>query len=105
MCRAVPVVQSQTEGSSFTQSDKSIINPTLINCSGNGKELSVQQPRELKTKYILEGRGGRLSLWKHFCKTEPEFSKSFTPHSPSLHSETGVPAFPLRIKVPLASMG
>lgn len=75
MCRAVPVVQSQTEGSSFTQSDKSIINPTLINCSGNGKELSVQQPRELKTKYILEGRGERLSLWKHFVRQNRNLAK------------------------------
>lgn len=34
----------------YTIRDKSIINPVLINYSGNGKELSVQQPGELKTK-------------------------------------------------------
>lgn len=43
----------------YTIRDKSIINPALINCSGNGKELSVQQPGELKTKYNLqEGKRG-----------------------------------------------
>lgn len=36
--------------------DKSIINPVLINCSGNGKQLWVQQPGELKTKYNLQER-------------------------------------------------
>lgn len=43
----------------YTIRDKSIINPVLINCSGNGMELSVQQPEELKTKYNLqEGKRG-----------------------------------------------
>lgn len=66
----------------YTITDKSTINPALINCTGNGKELSMQQPRELKTKYNSQGGGERLSLWKHFCKTKDESSKSFTLFSP-----------------------
>lgn len=66
----------------YTITDKSTINPALINCTGNGKELSMQQPRELKTKYNSQRGGERVSLWKHFCKTKEESSKSFTLLSP-----------------------
>lgn len=91
----------------YTIRDKSIINPALINCSGNGKELSMWQPRELKTKYNLrEGKRGWV-FENTFLKRNRNLGKVFlsSPHSPSLCSEMGAPAFPLRIKVPLASLG
>lgn len=81
----------------YTIRDKSIINPALINCSGNGKELSVQQPGELKTKYNLqEGKRGWV-FGNTFLKWNRNLGKVLlsSPHSASLCSEMGVPAFPL----------
>lgn len=82
----------------YTIRDKSIINPVLNNCSGYGKELSVQQPGELKTRYNLQKWKRRWALENIFLEWNRNLGKVLlsSPHSPSLCSEMGVPAFPLR---------
>lgn len=90
----------------YTIRDKSIINPVLINCSGNGKKLSVQQPGELKTKYNLQEGMGGWAFENTFLKWNRNLGKVLlsSPHSLSVQWN-GSSCLPSQIQVPLTSLG